>query len=179
VVGRKLHNYIRSDLMASANKTANLGLSQWEAGEGLFREDLNADFAKIDEALGNAGAGCIKPELLIDYDVAAPNAKLISIPVKDMELKSYSALWLCAISGGNMIFRFGNGNVEIPCKAGDVYLAMPLGMDRMMYIYRFGREGIQVYDMKCQYSHVDYFYFYLSGYDVILSQTKLQFWGIK
>lgn len=36
--------------LASTNKTANLGLSQWEAADPFTREDLNGDFGKIDEA---------------------------------------------------------------------------------------------------------------------------------
>jgi len=35
--------------MASTNHTANLGLSQWEGLDAFTREDLNADFRKIDE----------------------------------------------------------------------------------------------------------------------------------
>jgi len=37
--------------MASTNHTANLGLSQWEGLDAFTREDLNADFRKIDEAV--------------------------------------------------------------------------------------------------------------------------------
>jgi len=38
--------------MASTNKTANLGLSQWEATDAFSREDLNSDFKAVDKALG-------------------------------------------------------------------------------------------------------------------------------
>ena len=38
--------------MSSTNKTPNLGLCQWEATDPFLREDMNGDFAKIDEAIG-------------------------------------------------------------------------------------------------------------------------------
>jgi len=37
--------------MASTNKTANLGLNQWEAADPVEREDFNADNAKLDAAI--------------------------------------------------------------------------------------------------------------------------------
>jgi len=37
--------------MASTNKTANLGLSQWEQTDPFSREDLNSDMRKIDESV--------------------------------------------------------------------------------------------------------------------------------
>lgn len=39
--------------MASTNKTPHLGLCQWEATDPFLREDMNGDFARIDEAFGN------------------------------------------------------------------------------------------------------------------------------
>jgi len=62
--GRYLHTFnIRSDLMASTNRTENLGLSQWGEEDGFFREDLNADFRKID--------GAVKRVKLFDVTVSA------------------------------------------------------------------------------------------------------------
>ena len=35
-----------------ATYTPNYGLHQWEAGDNFLRTDFNADFSKIDTALG-------------------------------------------------------------------------------------------------------------------------------
>jgi len=50
--------------MASTNKTANLGLSQWEASDPFSREDINGDFRKIDAIMSD-----YLPEKLLDYTV--------------------------------------------------------------------------------------------------------------
>jgi len=166
--------------MASANKTANLGLSQWEAGEGFFREDLNADLAKIDEALGNAGAGCIKPELLKEYDVETPGISILSINVTDLQLEAYKVLWVSVISSQDLFFKFGNAtDTEMNCTSGTIFLAFPLGVDRKISILQIGRNSIQVVSVEDYFSKVENLYFFLKDNKKISAHTRLQLWGIK
>jgi len=66
--------------LASTNKTENLKLSQWEAGDAFTREDLNADFRAIDAAAGQGG-GFTR---LKTVSVEAAGKKQIDVDVSDI-----------------------------------------------------------------------------------------------
>ena len=68
--------------MASTNKTPQLGLNQWAAGDEVLRTDFNADNLKIDALLNHSGCkigtfiGDGKKNRVIDTGV---NPKLIML----------------------------------------------------------------------------------------------------
>jgi len=75
--------------MASTNKTANLGLSQWEASDAFTREDLNADFRKID------GAAAYLPVKLADLTIEA-QTQSITIDLSDKNTDQFEEVIIYA-----------------------------------------------------------------------------------
>jgi len=71
--------------MASTNKTANLGLSQWEGTDALSREDLNSDLRKIDEAAERL------PVKLFDVSVSS-GVQTVQIDFTGMDIEQYAEL---------------------------------------------------------------------------------------
>jgi len=71
--------------LASTNKTANLGLSQWEASDAFTREDLNADFGKID------GAAFYMPVKLADRTADA-QTQSITFDLSDKNLDQFDEI---------------------------------------------------------------------------------------
>jgi len=101
--GRKISSQSRewSDFMASTNKTANLGLSQWEAADAVQMADFNADNAKIDEALGGLMAGGSSPWVkLMDVEVKQDNSK-VSLDLSRIEAEGIMALEIYADLNGD------------------------------------------------------------------------------
>jgi len=82
--------------LASTNKTANLGLSQWEAADAVQMADFNADNAKIDEALGGlmAGGGAAWVKLM-DVEVTKNNTQ-VSLDLSKAEADGIMALEIYA-----------------------------------------------------------------------------------
>jgi len=80
--------------LASTNKTANLGLSQWEKTDPFSREDLNADLAKIDRAAG------VQRTKLIDRTLTE-KAQTVELDFSGLDLSEFIGLELftpCQIS---------------------------------------------------------------------------------
>lgn len=69
--------------MASTNKTPHLGLCQWEATDPFLREDMNGDFARIDEACGD-----ISRKKLFDITVTEA-VQSIRLDFSDMTTSDY------------------------------------------------------------------------------------------
>lgn len=166
--------------MASVNKTANLGLSQWEAGEGFFREDLNADFAKIDEALGSMGVGFIKPELLLEVQLpAASNSSIQPIYLDQVDLTAYKAIIWTVEQVKTCVMRFDNENVYMKCGKGSVFLTFPLGMDLPAYFISLNNESVTVYGLEQTFSKLTRALIETEGGNRFDIPTRMKIWGIK
>jgi len=76
--------------MASTNKTANLGLSQWEAVDPFTREDLNANLQKIDEAV----CGRMRFDVLADLTIEPQNVSVISVDLNGANLSEYALVFV-------------------------------------------------------------------------------------
>jgi len=72
--------------MSSTNKTANLGLSQWEASDPFTREDINGDFRKIDGAFGERTR-----KKLFDVTVTEP-VKILQFDLRDVNVEQFHEL---------------------------------------------------------------------------------------
>lgn len=72
--------------MASTNKTPHLGLCQWEATDPFLREDMNGDFARIDEAIG----GMSRVKL---FDITVTEAvSLVKLDFTEVNLEQFAGL---------------------------------------------------------------------------------------
>lgn len=74
--------------MASTNKTPHLGLCQWAATDPFLREDMNGDFAKIDEAIG--GMSRVK---LFDITVTE-TVSLVQLDFSELDMEQFAELQL-------------------------------------------------------------------------------------
>jgi hypothetical protein len=94
--------------MPSTSKTANLSLSQWEATDGVCREDFNADNAIIDAALGAV------PVFKLKAVTTSAATQTVEIDLSDIDMTAYSELWIDVrlgksyASGNSAYFRLNN-----------------------------------------------------------------------
>ena len=82
--------------MSSTNKTPNLGLCQWVETDPFLREDMNGDFAKIDEAFDH-----VISKRLFSVTVSSATASLL-LDFSDIDMDQYAELML--------YFRFSNNS---------------------------------------------------------------------
>jgi len=130
--GRYLHTFnIRSDLMASTNKTENLGLSQWGEADALSREDLNTDLRKIDTALAYL------PVKLLDVTLT-DKAELVQLDLSGIDIDQYQELILYYNYNKDYIYMRANGVTEshyrvTTCEGSNVeqYMYLQPGLSRM------------------------------------------------
>jgi len=87
--GRYLHNLEWSDFMASTNKTANLGLSQWVASDAVEMVDFNEDNRRIEEAMGKR----LEWELIMEQKMdRQQDVKVISLDVSGIDFSKYAVI---------------------------------------------------------------------------------------
>jgi len=130
--GRKISSQLRrSDLMASTNKTTNLGLSQWEGTDAFTREDLNADLGKIDTALAYL------PVKLLDVTLTEAT-QLVQLDLSDIDIDQYQELilyynynqeYICMRANGvsNNVYLFTNSDGS----NYENYMILQPGLSRM------------------------------------------------
>jgi len=100
--------------MATTNKTANLGLSQWEGTDALSREDLNSDLRKIDEGIGRVR--------LIDKTVTSQTAS-VQISLSSIDLEKFAEIiFYIDSSEADLCMRInGNSGKNYHCTYFDGY----------------------------------------------------------
>jgi len=72
--------------ISSTNKTANIGLNQWESTDSVLREDFNADNQNLDTAIN-----AIPYAKLFDITTTA-NTQQVDIDVSGIDLSQYTRL---------------------------------------------------------------------------------------
>jgi len=87
--------------MSSTNKTANLGLNLWAAGDVEQAADLNADNNKIDAAIGNLRAGGGSPLVKIADVSFSPPASPYVLDLSGINVDDFCELIIYMEFNGN------------------------------------------------------------------------------
>lgn len=86
--------------MASTNKTPHLGLCQWEATDPFLREDMNGDFARIDEAFGN-----LPRQKLFDVTFDG-TVSMVQLDCSEIDMEQFAELEIfCDFGSGRRYMR--------------------------------------------------------------------------
>jgi len=167
--------------MSSTNKTANLGLNQWEASDAVQMADFNADNAKLDDIVGKLKASRLETVLIkdirensgvtdINVDLSGVNFNdylmiLIACPktaasnVYANEVVSDNSTWMFAIADKSY-------HIGFPLKNSTMYAKFISVSDSNVETQRFYIEYSKLRNLLIRGvgSHTD---------------TRIQIWGLK
>jgi len=170
--------------MASTNKTENLGLSQWVETDPLSREDLNADFRKID------GAAAYLPVKLIDHTVEE-ETQSITFDVSEKNLDQFGEIIFYAnfkqlkdmrINGVDTKLYYtstGSGGSSVM-----EYLLMQPGLSRLSitkscFVYHTNNTFVYFHMDRTKFPSLDSLEIFGSASNVFSVGDRISIWGIK
>jgi len=174
--------------MPSANKTVNLGLNLWGAGDTELSADLNADNYKIDAAFGNLGAIWVK---LVDKTYTAATGSPYPLDMSGINLDDYYELIIYLnLNKGNRIYLAFDGkntnySLTVPGKSDTVESNMWLGngTNRLSvsktYMYLHPESYFRIYSIsRSNFPTVSTFTFLCEG-GGFLAGDRLVILGLK
>jgi len=113
VGGRQLLNLKGVIYLASTNKTANLGLNQWEAMDAVEMVDFNADNVKIDAAVGELRGRGESPWVKLDEKSYSSHAYTYMLDLSGIDIDEYIELiFRLDVSGIQDMFMEINGKFD-------------------------------------------------------------------
>lgn len=161
--------------MASTGKTKNLGLCQWEATDPFLREDMNGDFARIDEAVGSR----LELELLRDLELNTRLMNQVDIDVSDVDFGSYMFFIVDFRYVQGCYFRLNNFNIST-VENGAKYIFLPLkNPSSNAACVRIREQSITAGFCNLAYSKIDTIRLVCYNDFTHADTTKLAIWGVK
>jgi len=162
--------------MASTNKTANLGLSQWQAKDAFTAEGMNGDLRLIDAAFDH------RPEILLLRALTiAPEKGSVEMAEVDLSDINFGEFYFFIIEIGwaeNADMYF-NGEKLTSAPYRSMFYFAPMKRPNVETLF------LRVYDttlssgqISTRYGNINKLGFYKNG-TAFNSYTELRIWGVK
>jgi len=175
--------------MSSTNKTANLGLNQWEDTDPVAREDFNADNAAIDTAVGRktefvkirTASISASGKTQVDLDVSDINFLdwqyvMIDVTISPeckMKVNNFTRC-ACVMPGGS-----SQSDYMSMVYSGTRLIFSPGGMSRKIMVLGYGPELIYYGRCDDYYGQLKSVNFFVDSSSKFSGTAKFVIWGLK